>query len=264
MANYERNQLLEYRKKLQELTDKEREKYDLYLRDLNRGITSGPMTGFPSLDKPWLKYYKEEYINCDIPSNLTVEEYLEKQNANNLQNIAINSPEGKYTFSELIKMNYQVAASLEALGVKKGETIIGMFPTISHEVFLFYGCDIAGAAINYPIPNTPVEEIVNTINELGVKHVFIFSMMLTPQLQDAITKKTDVEKIVVVNFGPMKHNGDKIISWEEFLALGMNREVSKINRTPEDLLFMAKTGGSTGKSKNVMLNDRSFNVIVNQ
>ena len=32
-------------------------------------------TGYPSIDKPWLKYYSEEAINAELPE-CTIYEYL--------------------------------------------------------------------------------------------------------------------------------------------------------------------------------------------
>ena len=36
---------------------------------------SKPLTGYPSIDNPWLKYYSEEAINTPLPE-YTIYEYL--------------------------------------------------------------------------------------------------------------------------------------------------------------------------------------------
>lgn len=36
-------------------------------------------TGYPSIDKPWLKYYSEEAINAPLPE-CTIYEYLYENN----------------------------------------------------------------------------------------------------------------------------------------------------------------------------------------
>ena len=36
-------------------------------------------TGYPSVDKPWLKYYTEEQINAELPKYKIID-YLERQN----------------------------------------------------------------------------------------------------------------------------------------------------------------------------------------
>ena len=54
--------LQELKRKLSELTVEEQVERDLYLRGLANGEIQGPPVGYPSIDKPWLKYYKDNYI----------------------------------------------------------------------------------------------------------------------------------------------------------------------------------------------------------
>ena len=46
------------------------------------------LTGYPSIDKPWLKYYSEEAINAPLPE-CTIYEYLWENNKNHLDDIAL-------------------------------------------------------------------------------------------------------------------------------------------------------------------------------
>ena len=41
--------------------------------------TEKKLTGYPSIDKPWLKYYSEEAINVPLPE-CTIYEYLWENN----------------------------------------------------------------------------------------------------------------------------------------------------------------------------------------
>ena len=52
------------------------------------------LTGYPSIDRPWLKYYTEEQINAPLP-HMTAYEYLKQQNAERLDYLAIDSEVGK-------------------------------------------------------------------------------------------------------------------------------------------------------------------------
>ena len=45
-------------------TKKDSVERDLYLRKLALGEVEGEITGYPSIDKPWLKYYSEEHIKA--------------------------------------------------------------------------------------------------------------------------------------------------------------------------------------------------------
>lgn len=52
-------------------------------------------TGYPSIDKPWLKYYTKEQINAPLP-HMTAYEYLKQQNTEHLDYLAIDSEVGNY------------------------------------------------------------------------------------------------------------------------------------------------------------------------
>ena len=73
-------QLKEYRKKLSMLSEEEKKLRDLYLKKLSEGSLQGPMTGFPSLDKPWLKYYEDEAIQTDILTGFSMYDLIKEQN----------------------------------------------------------------------------------------------------------------------------------------------------------------------------------------
>lgn len=81
------------------------------------------LTGYPSIDKPWLKYYSEEAINTKMPE-CTMYEYLWKSNKNHLQNTALRYYEHKISFSEMFDNIEKATKAFTAIGLKKGDIII--------------------------------------------------------------------------------------------------------------------------------------------
>ena len=67
--------LLALKQKLSKLSEEEQKKRNLYLRDLASGELQGPLTGYPSIDKPWLKWHKRENITLEWPKT-NVYDYL--------------------------------------------------------------------------------------------------------------------------------------------------------------------------------------------
>lgn len=104
------------------------------------------LTGYPSIDKPWLKYYKQAHIDAPLP-NMTAYEYLKTMNSDRLELQAIDSDAGNYTYRELFAVIDATAASLWKMGIQKGTKVLSMFPVLPHESFLFYGVDAVGAAL---------------------------------------------------------------------------------------------------------------------
>ena len=58
------------------------------------------MTGYPSIDRPWLKYYSDEAINVEIP-HMTAYDYICLCNKNRLNETAINYFGRLITYEEL-------------------------------------------------------------------------------------------------------------------------------------------------------------------
>ena len=67
------------------------------------------LTGYPSIDKPWLKFYSDEAINADIPE-MSIYEWIRMNNVNNHCNVAVNYLGYKITYGKLFQ-NIENAAS---------------------------------------------------------------------------------------------------------------------------------------------------------
>ena len=219
------------------------------------------LTGYPSIDKPWLKYYTEEQINAPLP-HMTAYEYLRQQNAGHEDLQAIDSAFGNFTYRELFSMIDRTAAALWQLGVKKGQIVLEMLPVMPHESFLFYGVDVTGAALAPLAPMYPTEEVCKAARKFDAALFFTFDLLLTPAMEQAVYTQTGVQHIVSI--GAAQTRDPRTMTWEVFLALGEGKPMPEISRNPEDLLFLASTGGSTGEPKSVMLNDNCFNAVVHQ
>lgn len=57
-------------------------------------------TGYPSIDKPWLEYYRNEEINTVLPS-MSVYDYMRQCNCNNLHDVALLYYGRKITFDTI-------------------------------------------------------------------------------------------------------------------------------------------------------------------
>lgn len=258
------NELLKkYKREINELSDTDKVKRELYLRDLALGNIQGALTGYPSIDKIWLQYYKEEQIDNLVP-NTDLITYIEEQNKDNLDLFAIDGVEGRYTYREMFNISDMVAKSLHKMGIEKGKKVVTMYPNVSYEDFTFYGIAKAGAAILPLIPEYTKEQVCQAINEVEAEYFFVFDGLLTLEMEQEIYAKTNVKNIIVASFGPICGRDEKTISWQEFLEVGKDYEMPDVKRSNEDLLFIAKTGGTTGNPKSVMLNDKSFITLVHQ
>ena len=80
--------------------------------------TEKELTGYPSIDKPWLKYYDEETINAEIPE-CSIYEAIKSANEDNLPKVAIDFYGNLISYRELFENIHNVAASLTSLNIRK-------------------------------------------------------------------------------------------------------------------------------------------------
>ncbi len=222
---------------------------------------TGHFTGYPSIDMPWLKYYSEEQIMSPVPRGLTAYDYLRMLNNNNLGLPAIEFLGKQLTFKELFEKINDTTKALHAIGVKPGDVVTIILPACPEETFLFYAIDQIGACANFIFPGASPSEIEETIYELNSKHLIVFDQILAmlPNIQqDKNIKKVYKTYEEKINFD------DDIVPYRTFMEKGFYTEMPVYKRDPKSPLFIAKTGGSTGKPKSVLLSDESFNLQVHQ
>lgn len=281
-------QLKEYRKKLSMLSEEEKKLRDLYLKKLSEGSLQGPMTGFPSLDKPWLKYYDTNFLNIDIPE-MTAYEYLHDCNKENFDVEAIEYFGTKITFREFFKKIDIAAKSYLKMGVKRGDVVSIMSVSNPELEITFYALNKIGAIINLIDVRSDYQRLSKTLNEVDSKIVLTMDNFL--EVVDKAIKNTSVEKVITYsayNSIPLLKNKlatvcdiirkreeftknnqikreDIYISWNEFLNLSKNNTKElKASGNENTIAAYVHTGGTTGVSKTVKLTNRNFNAMAVQ
>ena len=64
--------------------------------------TQKNLTGYPSIDKPWLKFYSEDAIRVTMPE-CSIYEYLWENNKEHLEEFALNYFDRKISYGELFE-----------------------------------------------------------------------------------------------------------------------------------------------------------------
>lgn len=109
------------------------------------------MTGYPSIDKPWQKYYSEETVMGDIPRT-TIFSYMHDHSMPYSEYTAITYYGAATSYHELYDQIYTAAKVLQNLGIKKGDRILCLMPNIPETTYLFYGSSLIGAIMDYVDP----------------------------------------------------------------------------------------------------------------
>lgn len=95
------------------------------------------LTGYPSIDKPWLKYYPAGADSIPVPKKSAYQFIYDKQKENG-NNIALKYLGSKISYKKLFEKIAECAKALKAFGVQKGDIVTLALPTSPETVYLFY------------------------------------------------------------------------------------------------------------------------------
>lgn len=275
--------LIRLKKKIVELSAEEKKERDLYLRNISLGNILGPMTGYASIDKPWLKYYNENNIDKER-LNCSAYDYMKHYNINNLSYNAIDYMGSIITYKKLLDKIDEVTKSLINLNVKSGDVVTLIMANIPENIYLFYAINRLGAVANIIDPRLKTDEIIDIINNNKSKLVIAIDSFMNKKNILNIKKNSNIENIVLVNpLETLKNNklicfaisckekinyhlsNKNFIRWSDFVNNGRNVTLSDIPKYAEEKdAIMVRTGGTTGKPKIVVLSNKNLNEMVNQ
>ena len=151
------------------------------------------LTGYPSIDKPWLKYYSEEAKNRPLPKE-TIYHRLIRANKGKETAIALNYYNNKITFRTLIDEVDLAAAAFKALGVKKGDVVAYLALTCPEIIVCMYALNKLGAAIMLLDPRRSIEEIKYYTDVGNVRYLFVMDVFY--KNIEKILPDLSMEKIV--------------------------------------------------------------------
>ena len=220
-------------------------------------------TGYPHIDKPWMKYYEGLYIPEEEPKTNMVEVLKERNKYR--KNKTAYEYYGKETSYEEMFYNADVASKvLTQLGVKKGDIIMSLVPNIPEEEELWFGATQIGAITDYVDPRPDSMDIManakkileiikfekpkyiitidkcylgmlkpieNELKELGINDVILLDPAASMDANGQMSYSLDV-----LNYERLKKGEDLIldnISLEELKLLSKN-----ISETQKDSLVL--------------------------
>lgn len=238
--------------------------------------TEKKLTGYPSIDKPWLKYYPDEVINAELPCG-TIYEYLMENNKDFPKDIALIYFGKNITYGQLFENIERTAKALVSVGVKVNDIVTVALPTIPEALYLVYAINKLGAVANMIHPLAGENEIVNYLNEVKATHFFMFYG--TYEIVKNALDNTSVKTGVVISAAESLPFGIKqlyklktkekssfensaLICWNEFLKQGKSATIPTCKKDPNTPAIISHTGGTTGEPKGVVLSDVSTNTLI--
>ena len=233
------------------------------------------LSGYPSIDKPWLKYYDTALTEEDIPE-YSAFQMLYENNKEYLTDTALLYFNRKITYQELFSKIRNAAAKLKSIGIQEGDIITFQTLNMPQTVILFYACSYIGAIANimyitaenkelheelcrtgsalYVTLNALWEKRKKAVEGTSVKNVLLLSIR---EEADTVTKN-----VIRWKERKLKYDGKGILSWTQ-MNCAISGELPEISNG-ELPVAMIYTSGTTGKSKAVILTNRMLNALVMQ
>lgn len=164
------------------------------------------LTGYPSIDKPWLRYYDAEFLTQPVPA-MNIYTYMRSM-TEKYDNLTALSYYGKeITYKELYEHIEETAKVLVSIGVQAGDRIMYLMPNIPETAYFLYGGARVGAVADYidPRPDSldftvSAQKVLAMICEEKVKYLVALEQCYIAMLRPIESELLEqgIEQIILV------------------------------------------------------------------
>ena len=239
------------------------------------------LTGYPSIDKPWLKYYTEEDLAIKVPQ-CTIYQNIFDRNKEYPEDVAILYYGNKILYKTLFLKVEMCAKALRQIGIQPGDCVTLCTAGVPEAIYLVLACSQIGAIANFINPLFTREQMIERINETEAKWVFVLDAMysyietalpesciqnvviipatnsIPPLFSKLLYLKSEARKLVRQGNGKQR-----FLRWKEFCSF--SRSFSGDPSVPyqkDTPTVMVYSSGSTGASKGILLTNDGINATI--
>lgn len=229
------------------------------------------LTGYPSIDKPWLKYYESpETFVVPMCKNY---DYIYSRAKRNGSRIALRYLNAAISYDKMFQKVDEATKALKQMRVKEGDIVSVCLPNIPEVVYIYYAINRVGAIANMLDLRCNASELLRSCEDAESELLIALDMVLDKFKE--YSEKTFIKHIVSVNplnsiggipaFASVlkSKNSKNIITWNTFIKNGKNyADTIDSKYCPNTAAVIAYTGGTTGVPKGVTVSNESLNAIL--
>lgn len=225
------------------------------------------LTGYPSIDRPWEKYYQQESLSKPLPKS-TVYGYIHSENQPCLSDTAFLYFGRKISYGTIFNEIDKATAAFIACGVKQGDCVSLLTSSSPESCYAILALNRIGAIANLLNPLFTPEQIIERIVDTKTKVLLALDQLYVPFRKffaNLGIEKTIIFPITESMPGLVKLIAGKklktdiaynenVLIWSDFLKLGRKEDYGyEIPYEPQQPALMVYSSGTTGQPKGIVL-----------
>ena len=228
------------------------------------------LTGYPSIDKPWLKYYSEEAINAPLPTCKYVD-YVRDLNKDGLDDNAVEFHGKQTSYREMFENIDRVASGLESVGITSGDIVPVFSVNTPETLYTVFALNLIGAIPCLEYVTESEKEAVEAIEKCNAQVVIVFEPLLkkfralSNYVEQIVTLPLTINlpfpQKIVYTISRKKNRLANEISYSKVVELGKTHSFTKEPYRKDSTAIIVHSGGTTGVPKGVELSNESINYI---
>lgn len=229
---------------------------------------SRKMTGYASIDKPWMKWHNVKDVDLSVPNMSFYDFFMDGINQYDGMKLLGLENLRSYDNQEISLEVDKASKRFINLGVKKGDVVSFMMLNVPEVVIMFLALNKIGAVANLIKFDESPARINYMLNLTKSKYFFISEVpFIVENVYKSSMMENSLENIVVVPVMDSVLNSDNQnnINLEKFMTYSdyKHNYSSDINvkfedNSLSDTAVIVYTGGSTGDAKGVELTNKNL------
>ncbi|MBQ3021042.1 MAG: AMP-binding protein [Bacilli bacterium] len=227
------------------------------------------------IPSPWKKFYTDNEINIDIP-NISLYDQINSSSKLYKDKLAYVYLGKKVKYNKFIRKIDNSAIAFRNLGIKKGDVVTICLPNVPEALISLYALNKIGAICNMLHPLSAEQEIKDSLIKTNSNYLIMIDMFYD-KIKNTIDS-TMVKKVIFVSVSnsmkilmKLPYTLVKIIKYEhyprtkKFISWNVFKLYSFYNRLKEfptngknTPAVILNSGGTSGKPKHVVLQNRAF------
>lgn len=157
-------------------------------------MSNTELTGYPSIDKPWLKYYSEEDKTA-VFQEMTMYQMVHASCKEHMEDHCIQYYGNKITYSTFIDNVHRAVNTFWKMGIRKGDMVTIVSMQTPETLYSIYALNYIGAIANMLYMTISESEILESVYNTNSKALLVLEVAL--EKAENLEKHLDIPVILL-------------------------------------------------------------------